>query len=270
MGKAIIAALAVLVVLIGSSLPLVVPPAPAWAASPPASPAEAASSATYVVRQGDYLYDVAHRFGTTVRAIAQSNNLANPDLIYPGQTLVIPATGQPASGADTSSALGSAMAVAGTAAPAQPAVPAATPDTRSIVAAVAMTEREAALLAAVNARRAAAGLNTLRFEPALVPVARARSNDMAGRNYFSHTTPEGGTVQDLVRAAGLRYTWANEILARNNYPDGQSVEVSISAFMQSDNHRGHILSPVYHRAAVGEARTPDGMHYFTVMLASEQ
>jgi len=268
MGKAIIAGLATLVVLIGSSLPLVAPPPPAWAASPPASPAQAASSATYVVRQGDYLYDVAHRFGTTVRAIAQSNNLANPDLIYPGQTLMLPAAGQSAS--PSSAVAGSAIAVDRVADPAPLAAAAPVPESQPGVAAIAMTEREAALLAAVNARRAAAGLNKLRFEPALVPVALARSNDMASRNYFSHTTPEGGTVQDLVRAAGLRYTWANEILARNNYPDGQSVEVSISAFMQSDPHRGHILSPVYYRAAVGEARTPDGMHYFTVMLASEQ
>lgn len=48
---------------------------------------------TYVVRYGDTLGTIARRFGTTITAIAQANNIVNPNLIYAGQVLRIPGTG---------------------------------------------------------------------------------------------------------------------------------------------------------------------------------
>lgn len=47
----------------------------------------------YIVRFGDTLFSIARRFNTTVSAIAQANNLANVNLIYVGQRLVIPGPG---------------------------------------------------------------------------------------------------------------------------------------------------------------------------------
>jgi LysM repeat protein len=45
---------------------------------------------THVVRYGETLTSIASRYGTTVWTLAQLNNLANPNLIYAGQLLVIP------------------------------------------------------------------------------------------------------------------------------------------------------------------------------------
>jgi len=45
---------------------------------------------TYVVRPGDTLFRIAVRYKTTVRALAEANNIVNPSLIYAGQTLRIP------------------------------------------------------------------------------------------------------------------------------------------------------------------------------------
>jgi LysM repeat protein len=45
---------------------------------------------TYVVRQGDTLFSIAQRYGTTVQVIQTANNLPNPNAIYTGQTLQIP------------------------------------------------------------------------------------------------------------------------------------------------------------------------------------
>ncbi len=42
---------------------------------------------TYTVRSGDNLSSIASRLGTTYQALAQRNELSNPNLIYPGQTL---------------------------------------------------------------------------------------------------------------------------------------------------------------------------------------
>ena len=44
---------------------------------------------TYTVRSGDNLSSIAARYGTSWQTLAQKNNLANPNLIFPGQVLRI-------------------------------------------------------------------------------------------------------------------------------------------------------------------------------------
>lgn len=43
----------------------------------------------YTVRRGDTLWAIARRYHTTVAALVAANNIANPNLIYPGQQLLI-------------------------------------------------------------------------------------------------------------------------------------------------------------------------------------
>lgn len=43
----------------------------------------------YIVKPGDNLTAIANRYGTTVNRLVQDNNIANPNLIFPGQTIVI-------------------------------------------------------------------------------------------------------------------------------------------------------------------------------------
>ncbi len=56
-------------------------------------PAPAASGARYTVRPGDTLSAIGARFGVSYQAIARANGIANPNLIYAGQQLVIPGRG---------------------------------------------------------------------------------------------------------------------------------------------------------------------------------
>ncbi len=64
-----------------------------------ASPLEAApgpeETIIHVVERGENLTLIAARYGTTVDAIVQANAIANPNLIYVGQRLVIPSILQP-------------------------------------------------------------------------------------------------------------------------------------------------------------------------------
>ena len=57
----------------------------------------------YVVKPGDTLRSIAAAHGTTIGAIVRANNMANPDVIFPGQRLVIPVGGgtTPAPGGST-------------------------------------------------------------------------------------------------------------------------------------------------------------------------
>ena len=43
----------------------------------------------YIVQRGDTLYSIAKRFNTTVQNIVNNNGISNPNLIYPGQRLII-------------------------------------------------------------------------------------------------------------------------------------------------------------------------------------
>ena len=43
----------------------------------------------YTVKRGDTLWAISQRYGVTVKELAEINNIANPNLIYPGQVLKI-------------------------------------------------------------------------------------------------------------------------------------------------------------------------------------
>jgi LysM repeat protein len=60
---------------------------PADVTPPPVVPTK---PVTYTIKAGDNLSLIATRFHTSVDAIVHLNNLTNPNLIYPGQVLVIP------------------------------------------------------------------------------------------------------------------------------------------------------------------------------------
>jgi LysM repeat protein len=50
---------------------------------------------TYTVQRGDTLFRISQRFGVSISAIAQANNIANPNLIFAGTVLRIPTGGTP-------------------------------------------------------------------------------------------------------------------------------------------------------------------------------
>lgn len=58
----------------------------------PSSNAQATAT-NYTVSRGDTLSSIADRHGSSVADIARANGISNPNLIYPGQRLTIPATG---------------------------------------------------------------------------------------------------------------------------------------------------------------------------------
>jgi uncharacterized protein YkwD len=125
---------------------------------------------------------------------------------------------------------------------------------------------EADIVAGVNNERIAAGLAPLQLDGALVAVARERSNDMVQQGYFGHTSPSGQTAFSLLDQYGIPYGWAGENLARNNYPDDESVAVAMRDWTASDGHRENMLNVHYTAIGVGAAVDSSGMKYFTVIF----
>jgi hypothetical protein len=83
----------------------------------------------------------------------------------------------------------------------------------------------------------------------LARVARARAEDMATRNYLSHTTPEGFGANYLVRQAGyVLPAWYPTSNAASNIesivPGRAPAEVAFTALVEDPPHRSHILGEV--------------------------
>ena len=70
---------------------LAIPGAPASAAPPPAASPPAEATGSYVVRGGDSLASIAASYGITYVQLAEMNGLPNPDVLYVGQVLRVPA-----------------------------------------------------------------------------------------------------------------------------------------------------------------------------------
>jgi len=73
--------------------PTAKPTGPGPTKVPPTSPVPPPTGCTHVVKPGETLYSIAAMYGVTVQAIMQANGLTDPNTIYIGQTLKIPAPG---------------------------------------------------------------------------------------------------------------------------------------------------------------------------------
>jgi LysM repeat protein len=62
-----------------------------------------AQGQVHVVQRGETLYSIALRYGTSVSALVQANGLANANVIYVGQRLVIPGSGGSSGGGSAGS-----------------------------------------------------------------------------------------------------------------------------------------------------------------------
>ena len=132
---------------------------------------------------------------------------------------------------------------------------------------VAQTALESMMYQSIGRRRTEAGLDPLQLDQKLTALARQRSQDMAQKDYFSHTGPDGTTARSLMIAAGIGPGLMGEILGRNNSADlGESVSSVVDAFMASSSHRGSIVQPRFRAAGVGTAVGRDGMKYYTILF----
>ena len=100
----------------------------------------------------------------------------------------------------------------------------------------------------------------------LTRVAQAHSEDMARREYFSHTNPDGRSPFDRMTAAGYKYS-----LAAENIAAGQTTPHSvIDAWMNSPGHRANILNCGLTEIGVGYATGGSYRHYWTQAFGTPQ
>jgi uncharacterized protein YkwD len=98
----------------------------------------------------------------------------------------------------------------------------------------------------INEERAKEKLKPLVFDPELVVVARAHSDDMFKRGYFAHINPEGKNPFDRMKDAHVRFMTAGENLAL-----AQTLEIAHKNLMHSPGHRANIMNPAFGRVGIG-------------------
>ncbi len=144
-----------------------------------------------------------------------------------------------------------------------------------------------------NAARQQNGAAPLVWSDSLATLARLHSEDMARRDFFDHSNPDGRDVNARGRQMGLRcvlqvgqttwrgfsenlfYTTHYASGHTTTYGDGRSVTVyqwktlpqiaeeSIESWMNSPGHRVNLLQGRSQRAGVGAARSADRRIYVT-------
>jgi uncharacterized protein YkwD len=92
----------------------------------------------------------------------------------------------------------------------------------------------------VNQFRDDMGCDPLKVDSRLTDAAQKHSTDMAQNNYFNHTSQDGRTFDQRIRAAGYPSP------AAENIAKGQtSAQEVMRSWMQSDGHRRNILNCRY-------------------------
>lgn len=141
------------------------------------------------------------------------------------------------------------------------------PSAVSSLAPIGMDAFSQALFEATNRRRASVGLPPLVANGYLNAIAKMRSDEMAQYNYFAHTSPiTGENVFDLMDRYGVPFGWAGENLAKNNYPDNETVAVADEALWDSPAHHENIVNVNYRQVGIALTVDATGMKYFTVVF----
>ncbi|MFI8813095.1 MULTISPECIES: sigma-70 family RNA polymerase sigma factor [unclassified Streptomyces] len=108
--------------------------------------------------------------------------------------------------------------------------------------------------ALVNTERATEGCAPVRGNGLMSTAAQRHSADMATRDYFSHTSPDGTDPGDRLTAAGYRWSTYGENIAK-----GQRTPADVmSSWMNSPGHRANILNCSFKEIGIGMRNTGSG------------
>ncbi|TXS42039.1 sigma-70 family RNA polymerase sigma factor [Streptomyces sp. OR43] len=105
----------------------------------------------------------------------------------------------------------------------------------------------AQVVSLVNKERAAAGCGALTEDAQLTDAAQRHSDDMAARDFFEHTNPDGADPGQRVTDAGYRWSTYGENIARGQ----QTPESVMESWMNSPGHRANILNCSFKNMGIG-------------------
>jgi uncharacterized protein YkwD len=127
--------------------------------------------------------------------------------------------------------------------------------------AVGLASAGRSLLCLLNAERTQRGLNPLRQNGLLDQSSLEHSQDMVRRRYFEHTSADGRTVADRIRAVGYSHGFSASAGENIAFGVGASATPAhiVELWMHSKPHRKDILRPAFTEIGIGIALgSPEG------------
>ncbi|MDQ1292656.1 MAG: hypothetical protein QG608_536 [Actinomycetota bacterium] len=124
-----------------------------------------------------------------------------------------------------------------------------TPPQDEAVAAASASDRtseENQILERVNGKRRAQGCKPLELDTRLVTVSKDHAEDMAQRDYFDHTSPDGTSPSDRAAGSGFPHGIGENIAAGYS-----AAETVMAGWMNSPGHRANILNCAYTVTGIG-------------------
>lgn len=118
----------------------------------------------------------------------------------------------------------------------------------------------------LNGMRADNGLPPLTADASLSAVARARAEDMATKNYFSHSPPDGCDFRCLFVKNNVTAAWSGEVIAWNDFSFTDTVNETIRMWLDSPLHFNVITNRCFTRMGTGVATAADGRIYYVAVF----
>ena len=119
----------------------------------------------------------------------------------------------------------------------------------------------------VNQQRVAHGLVALPVDPRVRSMAVGRAETMAAMDALGHAGPDGSTTFDVIRASGMTWFGAGEVLAFNTYPDEpESIDQAVADWLASPDHAAILLSATYNYVGFAAAVSATGSRYYAGVL----
>ncbi|WP_345955554.1 CAP domain-containing protein [Mucilaginibacter sp. PAMB04168] len=87
----------------------------------------------------------------------------------------------------------------------------------------------------------------------LADAARAHARDMSKRDYFSHTSKDGRTIEDRIMAAGYTYDgYKSYAIAENIAKGQQSIAEVTDGWFKSPGHCRNLMNPDLREIGIAE------------------
>jgi len=127
------------------------------------------------------------------------------------------------------------------------------------------------VLAAINQAREERGLAALTLNPSLAAAAQAHSEDMACKNFTSHTGSDGSDWNARIKRQGYPYAYASENIFYGD-PNFATPASAVEWWINSPVHFKNMMSNKVTEIGIGYALNPKSTYqgYFTVNFAKRQ
>ena len=141
-----------------------------------------------------------------------------------------------------------------------PNVPNSSPSTGDYTT-ISATVQEQKMLNLLNQDRARNGLSALPLDSQLSAIARAKSQEMMEKGYFSHESPTWGKAASMLTAFGYAYNGVGENIAHH-----ATVEKAEAAFLSSSAHRIIMMGSQWKKVGIGITMDKNGSVYVTELF----